>query len=108
VSTLETYRKLAGAPVLGATTTFRMGTGYLGSWTERTPRLMSLGLKAWEPGPDADDAAHEFWEEWIQAARCSTEAALDEFKRGIEDLEACTEAEGNPSVPTVRASGEDG
>ncbi|HWX96962.1 MAG TPA: hypothetical protein VNZ01_08920 [Solirubrobacteraceae bacterium] len=105
MSTLDTYRKLAAGPVLGASTTFRMGTGYLGIWTDRTPRLLTLGLKAWEPGPDAEEAARKFWDELIEATRCSTEAALDELKRGIDDLEAYMEAEQGSSAPVDPPAG---
>jgi hypothetical protein len=86
VSTLEPYRKLAGPPVLGATTAFRMGMGHLGVWTNRLPRLMAIGVEAWEPRPEADEAVDTFWQELIQATRDSTEAALQELERGIADL----------------------
>ena len=83
---MEPYRKLAGPPVLGATTAFRMGMGHLGVWTNRLPRLMAIGIEAWEPGPEADKAAEAFWQELIQATRDSTDAALQEVQRGIDDL----------------------
>jgi hypothetical protein len=100
VNALATYRTLAAPPVLGATTAFRMGAGYLGTWSSRAPRLVTLGLHAWEPGPDAEQAAETFWEEWISAARDSTNAALDELERGVEDIGALTHAEQKaPSTP---------
>jgi hypothetical protein len=100
VSPLGTYRTLAAPPVLGAATAFRMGAGYLGTWTNRGPRLVTLGLQAWEPGPDAEQAAETFWEEWISAARDSTNAVLEELERGVKDMGALTRAEQQaPSAP---------
>jgi hypothetical protein len=104
VSTLESYRTLAAGPVLGATTAFRMGAGYWGVWTTRTPNLMELGLKAWMPGPDADEAAEEFWDELVKATRDSSDAALNEFQRGIDDLDALTRAEQSSNAGTDRSS----
>lgn len=106
MSTFDAYRKLAAGPLHSTATGFRMGAGYLGVWTERTPRLMTLGLKAWEPGPAADEAVHDFWDELIEATHCSTEAALNELKRGIADFEACAEEEQSPSGRTAQAAGQ--
>jgi hypothetical protein len=105
VSTFDTYRKLAAGPLHSTATSFRMGAGYLGVWTDRTPRLMTLGLKAWEPGPSADEAVHDFWDELIEAAHSSTDAALKELKRGIDDFEACAQAEQSSGTGTARPSG---
>jgi hypothetical protein len=98
MSTLGTYRTLAAGPVLSTTTAFRMGVGYLGVWTNRTPRLMTLGLQALEPGANAAKAEDTFWDELITAARDSTDVVLSELQRGIDDLGACTRAEQGPSV----------
>jgi hypothetical protein len=86
VSALDPYRKLAGPPVLGAATALRMGMGQLGVWTDRLPRLMATGVEAWQPGPGADEASDRFWQQLIQATRDSTDAALRELQRGIDDL----------------------
>jgi hypothetical protein len=105
VSTFDTYRKLAAGPLHSTATSFRMGAGYLGVWTDRTPRLVTLGLKAWEPGPAADEAVHHFWDELIEAAQCSTDAALQELKRGIDDLEACAQVDQSPGTGTAQPTG---
>jgi hypothetical protein len=106
VSTLDSYRTLAAAPDVGATTAFRMGAGYWGIWATRTPNLIALGLEAWTPGAKADEAADTFWDELITVTRDSTEAALDELQRGIHDLDEFTGAEQGSSTRTQRASRE--
>jgi hypothetical protein len=64
---------------------------------------MALGLRAWTPGPEADEATDTFWDELVTTTRESTEAALDELQRGLHDLDEFTRAEQGASTSTERS-----
>jgi hypothetical protein len=74
---------------MSATTAFRAGRGCLELWSERAPKLTKLGFESWEAA-DAGNAQGEFRDELIAMARDSTEIAIREFERGLDDLDAFT------------------
>ena len=84
--TRDDYGVLLAAPLLGATTAFRAGTGYLGVWSSRAPHLMRLSFDACVRTPGHDDGSLQ--EELVAFARESVDVVVDEIRKGIDDLEA--------------------
>ncbi len=84
--TRDDYGVLLAAPLLGATTAFRAGAGYLGVWSSRAPQLMRLSLDACMRSPGREDGCLR--EELVAFARESADVVVDEVRRGIDDLEA--------------------
>ena len=84
--TRDDYGVLLAAPLLGATTAFRAGAGYLGVWSSRAPQLMRLSLDACMRSPGHEDGSLQ--EELVAFARESTDVVVDEVRRGIDELEA--------------------
>ena len=82
----DDYGVLLAAPLLGATTAFRAGAGYLGVWSNRAPHLMRLSLDACTRAPGHEDGSLQ--EELVAFARESTDVVVEEVRRGIDDLEA--------------------
>jgi len=77
---------LLAAPLLGATTAFRAGAGYLGVWSSRAPQLMRLSWDACMRAPGHEDGSLQ--DELVAFARESTDVVVDEVRRGIDELEA--------------------
>lgn len=64
--------------------------GCLTAWYERTPELVDLWLDASGPTADAPQAATALHKRFIEAADQSAQLAVDEFKRGLEEVEHWT------------------
>jgi hypothetical protein len=90
VSAWNTSRLFAVVPVVSLATGYRMSASHLGVWSQRTPELVSLWLEAWEPVPEASDAANAFRQKLIATAHEATQVVVDELKRGIDDVDAWT------------------
>ena len=88
----ETYRKLAVAPIMSATTAIRTGVACLEALSEHGPALIKHGLAGWQPGENGLDAGARFRDEALQLARESTDAALREMQRGFADFDEFTRA----------------
>jgi hypothetical protein len=54
------------------------------------PKLVKLGFESWESKANSGRAQAEFRDELIALARSSSEVALSELRRGVEDLDAFT------------------
>jgi hypothetical protein len=87
------YRMFATGCVMGTATVLRAGLGCVELWTERVPPLMKLGEESLEGKPDAARAEGHFRDELIAIARESSDIALRELRRGVEDLDAFTRPE---------------
>ena len=94
--TRNDYGVLLAAPLMGATTVFRAGAGYLGVWSSRAPQLMRLSLDACMRAPGHEEGSLQ--QELVAFARESTDVVVEEVRRGIDDLEAY----GGPSSPGRR------
>jgi hypothetical protein len=94
---------LATGWAMSAASVFRAGVGCVELWSERAPALLRLGAEAREATADAPRARAQFRDELIAAARDSSEIAVRELHRGLEDLDAFTrvdeELAGRPRRP---------
>lgn len=81
---------MAIAPMIGAATACRMSVGYATVWWERTPKLVDLWFEAWAPSADTTDAANAFHKQVLDAAHESAQVVVDEFKRGLDEVEHWT------------------
>jgi hypothetical protein len=91
---------LATGWAMGAATLTRTGLGWLQLWSERIPPLLTLGAQLREGEPDAGQAGGRFRDELIAIARDSSELAVRELHRGLEDLDAFTRhEESRPANP---------
>jgi hypothetical protein len=79
--------------MMSAATAFRTGVGCLELWSESGPKLMRLGFESWEATANSGKAQAEFRDELIALARGSSEVALSELRRGVDDLDAFTRPE---------------
>src|SRR5947209_1699680 len=93
MSSPSAYQMFATGCVMSATTAFRTGIGCLELWSESAPKLMRLGFESWEGSSKTGKAQGEFRDELIALARGSTEVALSELRRGVDDLDAFTRPE---------------
>jgi hypothetical protein len=88
--------------VVSASTTFRVGVGWLELWSEAVPKLMQIGFNSWDNKDDARRAQGEFRDELIAFARGSSEVALSELRRGVADLDAFTRPKGDETARPTR------
>jgi len=103
----SSYRMLLTGGMMGAASAFRASLGCLELVAQRAPTLARLSASSEEPeGPDAAARAH-FRDELIALARDSSQLALREIRRGVEDLDAFTrppeEADGGSGQRRYRA-----
>jgi hypothetical protein len=96
------YDMFTTACMMSAATAFRTGIGCLELWTESAPKLMKLGVESWEAKDGSGKAQLEFRDELIGLARGSSELALSELRRGVDDLDAFTRPEEGQTAQTTR------
>lgn len=82
---------------IGAASVLRTGVGLIELWSERVPALMKLGSQVREQGPAAGEMQGRFRDELIALGRESSEIAIRELRRGLDDLDAFTRGEDGPS-----------
>jgi len=82
---------------MSAATAFRTGVGCLELWYERAPSLLALGVESWDATESAGRAQAEFRDELIAMARSSSEIALRELRRGVDDLDSFTRPDEEPA-----------
>ena len=87
---------------MSVATAFRTGLAWLELWSESAPKLMRLGFESWEGTTDSGKAQAEFRDELIAMARGSSEVALSELRRGVDDLDAFTRPEEGPTAKPKR------
>jgi hypothetical protein len=99
----STYRMLVTGGIMSAATVFRTGIGCAELLARRAPGLMQLSAHT-QDGSARDAAAQaRFRDELIALARDSSELALREIRRGIEDLDSFTRpGEDAEAVPERR------
>jgi hypothetical protein len=88
---------LVTSAVMGATSLLRVGVGCLELWSRRMPALMEVGQQMRDPKAAPDSAAGRFRDELIAIARDSSEIALRELRRGVDDLDEFTRPDEPPS-----------
>jgi hypothetical protein len=96
------YRMLATGCAMGAATVIRAGVGCAEVWAERAPSLMKLVSESREGTSSAGTAQGQFRDELLAMARDSSEVALRELRRGLEDLDTFTRPEENPAAAPRR------
>jgi hypothetical protein len=88
---------------MGAASVIRAGVGCAGLWSERAPSLAKLVAESREEAVSAGRAQAQFRDELLAMARDSSELALRELRRGLEDLDTFTRPEeehpGQPRRP---------
>ena len=92
---------LVTGAVMGAASVMRVGVGCLELWSQRMPALIKLGDGLRDPQA-AGSAAGQFRDELLAIARDSSEIALRELRRGVEDLDTFTRPAEPPSPRTKR------
>jgi hypothetical protein len=102
VSRPSAYEMFTTGCMMSAATAFRTGVGCLELWTESAPKLMKLGVESWEATPSSGKAQAEFRDEMIALARSSSEVALTELRRGVDDLDAFTRPEEGQTAQATR------
>lgn len=88
-------RMLATGALMGAATFARAGLECLELWSQRLPPLLELGEDV-RRGSGGEQAQGRFRDELVALARESSEIALRELRRGVEDLDAYTRPEEAP------------
>jgi len=78
---------------MSAATVVRTGIGCAELVARRAPGLMQLSTQTQGGSPRAAEAQARFRDELIALARDSSELALREIRRGIEDLDSFTRPE---------------
>jgi len=78
---------------MSAATVLRTGVGCAELLAQRAPGLMQLGAQTRAGSEGAAVAQARFRDELIALARDSSELALREIRRGIEDLDSFTRPE---------------
>jgi hypothetical protein len=84
---------------MGAATLLRAGAGCLEVLTDQGPALVKLAVESRAEGDRARRAENEFRDALIAIARDSSEVALRELRRGVEDLDAFT----RPNEPPAQS-----
>jgi hypothetical protein len=88
---------------MGAASVIRAGMGCAELWTERAPSLVKLVAESREQATGAGKAEAQFRDELLAIARDSSEVALRELRRGLDDLDTFTrpdeEQAAQPSRP---------
>ena len=84
-------------------TVIRTGIGCAELWAERAPTLVQLNAGSQAGSGDASAVQARFRDELIALARESSELALREIRRGLEDLDSFTRPEEDPEAPPRRA-----
>jgi len=92
---------LVTSAVMGAASVMRVGVGCLELWSQRMPALIRLGEGMRDPQA-AGSVAGQFRDELLAIARDSSEIALRELRRGVEDLDAFTRPDEPPSKKAKR------
>jgi hypothetical protein len=88
--------------MVSAATAFRVGVGCLETWSESMPKLVKLGFESWEGKGSSGRAQAEFRDELIALARSSSEVALSELRRGVDDLDAFTRPKEGQTARSTR------
>jgi len=87
---------LVTGAMMGAASILRVGVGCLELWSERLPSLMAMREMRGETS-SAGQAEGGFRDELLAIARESSDIALRELRRGVDDLDAFTRPEEPPS-----------
>jgi hypothetical protein len=99
---------LVTGSVVSASTAFRIGAGWLGLVSRRTPPLLRLAAESTAGRNHPDRAQAEFRDRLIGLARESAEISWRELRRGIDDLDEFTrpqeQHEASPGDPGANGS----
>ncbi|MCW3026941.1 MAG: hypothetical protein JWN81_152 [Solirubrobacterales bacterium] len=87
---------------MGAASVIRAGVGCAEVWAERAPSLMKLVSESREGRTGAGKAQGQFRDELLAMARDSSEVALRELRRGLEDLDTFTRPDGDHADEPTR------
>ena len=87
---------------MSAATVFRTGMGCAELLARRAPGLMQLSAQTQGGSAQAVAAQARFRDELIALARDSSELALREIRRGIEDLDSYTRPQEDPEAAPER------
>ena len=98
----STERMLLTGGMMGLATIVRTGIGCAGLWAERAPALAQLNSATQAESGDEESAQARFRDELIGLARESSELALREIRRGLEDLDSFTRPDGDPEAAPRR------
>lgn len=90
---LQIPRTLAAGSLVGATTAFRVGAGWMELCAARAPSLVALALAGSVGGDGAATRQAAFRDGVIALARDSAERSWREMRRGVDDLDALTRPE---------------
>ncbi len=88
--------------MMGLATIVRTGIGCAELLAERAPTLAQLNATTQAESGDDRAAQARFRDELIALARESSELALREIRRGLEDLDSFTRPDGDPEAPPRR------
>ena len=102
LSPLLVPRMLAAGSLASSTTAFRVGVGQLSLLLERTPLLVRLAVRASVGGPGGATAQAEFRDDVLALARDSAEVSWRELRRGLDDFDAFTRPDEEPSAQPHR------
>jgi len=81
-------RTFAVGSAMSAATSFRVGVSWLTLWSEQTPRLLDLWLKAGEESPG--NAETELRDQLFKTARDAATRVNAEVVGGIDDVDKFT------------------
>jgi hypothetical protein len=87
---------------MGAASVIRAGVGCAELWSQRAPSLVKLVAESREQAIGAGKAQAQFRDELLAMARDSSEVALRELRRGLEDLDTFTRPDEEPAGPPTR------
>jgi hypothetical protein len=90
VAEQEAQNMLAAGALMGTASVVRAGVGCLELWSQRMPALLALGQQMREPELERGGMAGQFRDELLEIARESSEIALRELRRGVDDLDTLT------------------
>jgi len=88
---------LVTGAMIGAASILRVGVGCLELWSERLPSLIAMREQMRAETSAAGQAEGGFRDELVAIARESSDIALRELRRGVDDLDAFTRPEEPPS-----------
>jgi hypothetical protein len=93
---------LATGSLVTSATAFRVTARAVELWTQKTPHLARLAVAAWMGGPDSDSAQAAFRDDMLSLAREAADISWREVRRGLDDFDARTRTQQEPSVRPYR------
>jgi hypothetical protein len=93
---------LTAGSLVSSATAFRVASGCIQLWVERTPPLVGLGVTASVGGRGTRKAQAAFRDDLIALARDSAELSWRELRRGVDDFDALTRPGAEPGARPQR------